>query len=133
MSNEKAWDPDEVYSPKYANEFTMDLAAGLNASDVLDTSTWVDAWHLGADSIFRYYKDGKLLRVKTPEPGISMELLGQLSGVEIVADDIVRMSFEMDSDAVVVAVNDRTVAYGARRSDGGCEWWASDASAKLSE
>jgi len=124
MSNDKAWDDSEVYSSKYWSEFTMDLNAGigLNVSDVHDPSTWLCAWHVGADSICRYYKDGKLLRVKTPEPGMSMALLGELAGIEIVANDTISMTFDTLSNAVEVAVNDRVVVIGKRSSDGGCEW-----------
>jgi hypothetical protein len=125
MSNENAWDSD-VYSPKYANEFTMDLSGGigLNVSDAHDTSKWICAWHVGADSAMRHWIDGKLVSVKTPEPALSMALLGELAGIEIVADDTVSINFEMDSAAVKVAVNDRVVVTGTRQADGGCEWRA---------
>lgn len=126
MSNDKAWDDSEVYLREYANSFATDLGAGigLNVSDVHDPSTWMCVWNVGADSIFRYYKDRKLLRVKTPEPGLSTDLLGELAGAEIVADDVVSMTFDMDQPGITIAVNDRMVVIGERCSDGGAEWWA---------
>lgn len=126
MSNDKAWDSDEVYSREYANKFATDLGAGLglNVSDAHDPSKWLCAWSVGADSIVRGYKDGKLITVKTPEPGLSVALLGELAGIEISADDVVSMTYEMDSGAIKVAVNDRIVVTGAETSDGGSMWRA---------
>jgi hypothetical protein len=121
MSNDQAWDSD-VYSTKYANEFTMDLSVGLNAIDPPEWGNWECAWYVDANSIIRAYKDGTLVTVRTPEPGLPVALLGELAGVEIVADDVVSMTYGMDSGAIEVSVNDRVVVIGAERA-GGCEWW----------
>lgn len=132
MNSDKAWDSD-VHSADYGHSLSFDpkgvsieVDAGLNTSEPEDWRKWDVCLYAGAD-VTRIYKLGQLAGIVTPESALSFELIQELAGVSIAADDTVSMSTELGplgepTGGIKLCVNNRQVATGYPKAHGKTEW-----------